>query len=544
LLARFINAPAVQRLITLRSGLSHLNRAAEFLSFGQVSYVSLRTIVLMVNNKPKRNSMPDQEYFKIVDQVEAPLASYAKRSFEAFSSTFLDGGDYFQHYADLWADPDHRPRIATRSPLQIERDRVLYSSGMRKLTEKYHVLYSGDRRITRNFTTHTMRMAQVARAISQGLQLNADFAEALALGAKVGAPPFVHASKFVVAKWISQRILELDEEAKAHTSSSGSPQKSLFGDIKSPLPIWLAKIESPKIADAVRRYIPWAVGVDIKAPYSSGSQGYWSLAADPYLVKSRPKRFSPETMFGIWMHSLGLHFGPQTFMHQFQIEGATSGQHEIRWDHVTYESLVVRYADDITWVIENLDDAHKASVLSAGSDMYYEILDDLREHGKVPTALNDAIFERDTGGLYNYFITDFIKTSREVFERLGDSANFRLSLREGSGEAVISLSPEVEAQLARMKSFLERRVFSEPRVFNRSQILGTLTEACLDLLYKAETLQAYVKTQAAVLNIKGEKLDRAESLLSEPVHRVQLVVDIFSQMSDQEIYDFVGIQGL
>jgi dGTP triphosphohydrolase len=490
--------------------------------------------------------MSDQEYYKIVEQAEAPLAKWAKRSFESFSPTFLDGGEYFGHYADQWEDVDLRPRIANRTPLQIERDRVLYSGGMRKLTEKYHVLYSGDRRITRNFTTHTMRMAQVARAISQGLKLNADFAEAMALGAKVGAPPFVHASKFVVAEWMRKRITNLDdEEVKAVGRPSGAiSQKKLFGDLGSQLPPWLAKIESAKIADAVLRFVPWAVGEDIVAPYSSGSQGYWSLAADPYLVKSRPKRFSPETMFGIWMHSLGLHFGPQSFTHQFQIEGATSGQHEIRWNHVTYEALVVRYADDITWVIENLDDAHRAAALAGGTDIYLEILSDLREGGKVPAALNDAMLESDSGSLYNYFITDFIKTSKQVLERLAENADYRLALREGSPEAVISLSPEVEAQLDRMKSFLNRRVFSEPRVHNRFQILQTLAEACLDLLYKSDALPNYVKTQAAVLNIKGEKLHRAESLLTEPIHRVQLVVDIFSQMSDQEIYDFVGIQGL
>lgn len=204
----------------------------------------------------------------------------------------------------------------------------------------------------------------------------------------------------------------------------------------------------------------------------------------------------------------------------------------------------MRYADDITWVIENLDDVHKAAALAGGTDIYLEILSDLREGGKVPGALNDAMLESDSGSLYNYFITDFIKTSKEVLERLRENAHYRLALRDGSPEAVISLSPEVEAQLDRMKSFLNRRVFREPRVHNRFQILQTLAEACLDLLYKSDALPNYVKTQAAVLNIKGEKLDRAESLLTEPIHRVQLVVDIFSQMSDQEIYDFVGIQGL
>lgn len=85
--------------------------------------------------------MSNQEYKNIVDRLEEPLGRWAKRSFEPFSSQFLDGGNYYEHYADLYQDSDHRPRIENRTPLQIERDRVLYSGGMRKLTEKYHVLY-------------------------------------------------------------------------------------------------------------------------------------------------------------------------------------------------------------------------------------------------------------------------------------------------------------------------------------------------------------------------------------------------------------------
>lgn len=496
--------------------------------------------------------MPDQDYVKVVARIEEPLGLWAKRSFEPFSQQFLDGGDYYQYYADQYQDPDHRPRIENRTPLQIERDRVLYSGGMRKLTEKYHVLYSGERRITRNFTTHTMRMAQVARAISNGLKLNADFAEAIALGAKAGAPPFVHASKSVVAKWMRNRLTELDNEEskKSGTGSAVTPQKSLFSDLAadSPLPSWLSSIESAKIAEAIRRFIPWAVGKDVDDPYSSGSEGYWSLATDPYLVQSRPNRFAPETMFGIWRHSLGTSLGPKTFLHRIELDGAAAGRHEIRWDHVSYEALVVRYADDITWAIENLDDAHRASVFAGGSNIYLAMLDFLREQGKVPVALNDALFEKDSGGLYNYFITDFIATSRETRSRLATGADYRLALREGSSDAGISLSPSVEAQLLTMKEFLRKRIFNEPRVSNRFQILQTIARACLDLLYsgRSDALENYVEAQAGVLNFRDhdEKMNRVRDLLRDPVHRVQLSADIFSQMSDQEIYDFVGIQGL
>ena len=149
-----------------------------------------------------------------------------------------------------------------------------------------------------------------------------------------------------------------------------------------------------------------------------------------------------------------------------------------------------------------------------------------------------ADFEKDSGGLYNYFITDFVRSAREVRDRLGEGADYRVALMSGAAEAAIGLSAEVEAQLDQMKAFLRRRVFQEPRVFNRSEILHTLTRACLDLLSKADALRRYVRTQAAVMNIRDEKLERAEALLAEPVHCIQLWVgDIFSQMSDQEIYD-------
>src|SRR5947209_3504286 len=130
-------------------------------------------------------------YFETVSRHEYGLAVYAKRSFETFSQTFIDGSAVEKYYEDLWKTA--RQRIANRTPLQIERDRILFSAGLRKQTEKYHVLYNGQRRIVRNYTTHTMRVAHVARSLCRGLNLNADFAEAIALGMKIGAAPFVHA---------------------------------------------------------------------------------------------------------------------------------------------------------------------------------------------------------------------------------------------------------------------------------------------------------------------------------------------------------------
>jgi hypothetical protein len=56
-------------------------------------------------------------------------------------------------------------------------------------------------------------------------------------------------------------------------------------------------------------------------------------------------------MYGIWRHSLNSPFGKDTFLHKQKITKASKEYHTIEWNNVTYESIVVQYADDITWVI-------------------------------------------------------------------------------------------------------------------------------------------------------------------------------------------------
>ena len=128
--------------------------------------------------------MAGETYKEHVDKLEDGLSPYAKKSFESFSQSFVDGGSIHDSYESKWRmNAGGNPKLLYRTPLQIERDRILHSAGIRKQTEKYHVLYNGQRRIVRNYTTHTMRMAQVTRAICRGLKLNGDFAEAIALEA-------------------------------------------------------------------------------------------------------------------------------------------------------------------------------------------------------------------------------------------------------------------------------------------------------------------------------------------------------------------------
>ena len=86
-------------------------------------------------------SMPQDatDYVVQVDVMEGKFRPSAKRSFEAHSPTFVDGDEILPFYLQEWGGPA-RKRLTNRTPLQRERDRILYSNLMRKQTEKYHLL--------------------------------------------------------------------------------------------------------------------------------------------------------------------------------------------------------------------------------------------------------------------------------------------------------------------------------------------------------------------------------------------------------------------
>ena len=82
-----------------------------------------------------------------------------------------------------------------RTAFQLDRDRIVYSNGFRRLKHKTQVFLSplGDDYRTR--LTHTLEVAQMARAVARALFLNEDLAEAIALGHDLGHTPFGHSGE-------------------------------------------------------------------------------------------------------------------------------------------------------------------------------------------------------------------------------------------------------------------------------------------------------------------------------------------------------------
>ena len=82
-----------------------------------------------------------------------------------------------------------------RTAFQRDRARVIHARAFRRLAGKTQVFTPRYSDHFRSRLTHTMEVAQIARAIAVALGLNEDMTEALALVHDIGHPPFGHAGE-------------------------------------------------------------------------------------------------------------------------------------------------------------------------------------------------------------------------------------------------------------------------------------------------------------------------------------------------------------
>ena len=110
----------------------------------------------------------------------------------------MNGGSLasFAAFPETSAGRQHtEPATAYRSEYQRDRDRIIHSTGFRRLVYKTQVFVNHEGDLYRTRLTHSIEVAQIARTVACALNLNESLVEAISLAHDLGHTPFGHAGQ-------------------------------------------------------------------------------------------------------------------------------------------------------------------------------------------------------------------------------------------------------------------------------------------------------------------------------------------------------------
>jgi len=330
-------------------------------------------------------------------------------------------------------DPDRsrgrlfdEPPSKTRSPFRRDCDRVIHSTAFRRLKHKTQVFvfHEGDHYRTR--LTHTLEVAQIARALARQLGLDEDLTETLALAHDLGHPPFGHAG---------ERALDVCLEH--HGGFDHNAQTLRI------------------VASLEHRY-----------PEFDGLNLTW------------------ESLEGIVKHNGPLTTRDGTALGRYRARGVPSGildylaSYDLElWSFASLEAQVAAIADDIAYDAHDIDDGLRAGLfrlddlkvmpLTAGLiaeiDRHYPGLDDIRRGAELVREL------------ISYLIGAVIAEARRRIEiaRPGSAEEVR-----NYGDGLIAFSAAAAQAEAEIKAFLKQRMYRHPRVM---RVMGDAETILFDL---------------------------------------------------------------
>lgn len=111
------------------------------------------------------------------------------------SASMLELAPYAAHPEQSRGRSHPEPAPYGRNQFQRDRDRIIHSSAFRRLEYKTQVFVNHEGDLFRTRLTHSLEVAQIARAIARNLNLQEDLAEGIALAHDLGHTPFGHAGQ-------------------------------------------------------------------------------------------------------------------------------------------------------------------------------------------------------------------------------------------------------------------------------------------------------------------------------------------------------------
>ena len=322
----------------------------------------------------------------------------------------------------LFAEPPSK----TRSPFRRDCDRVIHSTAFRRLKHKTQVFvfHEGDHYRTR--LTHTLEVAQIARALARQLGLDEDLTETLALAHDLGHPPFGHAGERA-----------LDACLRDHVGFDHNAQ-------------------TLRVVTALEHRYPEFDGLNLT----------W------------------EALEGIVKHNGPLTAPNGEAVGRYRDHGIPSAitdyiaTHDLElWSFASLEAQVAAIADDIAYDAHDIDDGLRAGLFAVDdlrimpltADMIAEIA---RHYPDLDEVRRGAELVRE---LISYLIGAVVS---EAGRRLQAARPGSVDDVRTHGDVLVAFPPQAAAAEAEIKAFLKQRMYRHPRVM---RVMGDAERILFDL---------------------------------------------------------------
>jgi dGTPase len=322
----------------------------------------------------------------------------------------------------LFAEPPSK----TRSPFRRDCDRVIHSTAFRRLKYKTQVFvfHEGDHYRTR--LTHSLEVAQIARALARQLGLDEDLTETLALAHDLGHPPFGHAGERA-----------LDKCLQAHAGFDHNAQ-------------------TLRVVTSLEHRYPDFDGLNLTWESLEGIVKHNGPLTE--------RNGGPTGRY----RDRGIPVGISDYVRTFDLE---------LWSFASLEAQVAAIADDIAYDAHDIDDGLRAGLFGVDDlkevPLLAEIVADTTRH--YPALDDDRRGAELVRELISYLIGAVIS---EAHARLQAAKPQSAQDVRNQDEAMIAFPAGVAQAEAEIKSFLKRHMYRHERVM---RVMGDAERILFDL---------------------------------------------------------------
>ena len=327
----------------------------------------------------------------------------------------------------LFAEPPSR----TRSPFRRDCDRVIHCNAFRRLKHKTQVFvfHEGDHYRTR--LTHSLEVAQIARALARQFGLDEDLTEALALAHDLGHPPFGHAGERA-----------LDACLKAHGGFDHNAQ-------------------TLRVVTALEHRYPNFDGLNLT----------WEMLEG--IVKHNGPLTARDGAPLPRYHERGLPVGITDFVGMFDLE---------LWSFASLEAQAAAIADDIAYDAHDIDDGLRAGLFELDDLKLIPVAERMiaaidRKYSGLDADRRGAEFVRE---LISYLISAVVA---EADRQLALARPQSVEEVRNAGRQFMMFPPEVAEAEAGIKAFLKEHMYRHARVMS---IMKDAEQIIFDLFTRYE----------------------------------------------------------